>query len=70
MTNKQVNCFECKFHFITHDAARPYGCRKFGFKGKFLPSRIVFETSGTKCAYHTGKGPQRRSRSLTGMNGR
>jgi hypothetical protein len=70
MADNRVNCFECQHHFITHDPARPYGCRKFGFKGQFLPSRTVFETTGMKCAYHQAKGLQRRSQSSTGMNGR
>ena len=42
MAQIQPNCFECKYHFITHQPKRPYGCRRFGFKGPFLPSRMVF----------------------------
>lgn len=58
---KPPNCFECKFHFITHERGRPYGCQKFGFKGQFLPSRHVFEATGMKCAYfQSGKAPVRR----------
>ncbi len=70
MATKQPNCFECRHHFITHEPQRPYGCRRFGFKGPFLPSRMVFQETGMKCAYHetsrqpdTGRGP-------TGSNGR
>ena len=33
MAQIQPNCFECKYHFITHQPKRPYGCRRFGFKG-------------------------------------
>ena len=52
---KPPNCFECIFHFITHERGRPYGCQKFGFKGQFLPSRHVFEATGMKCAYFDAK---------------
>ena len=51
MAQIQPNCFECKYHFITHQPKRPYGCRRFGFKGPFLPSRMVFQETGMKCAY-------------------
>ena len=64
---KQPNCFDCVHHYITHEPRHPYGCRRFGFKGPFLPSRTVFLETGMKCAYHQTKGPQRRSRSSTGM---
>lgn len=50
-----VNCYECQHHFITHDKKKPYGCRAFGFKGPMLPSRTVFATTGTECAYFTLK---------------
>ena len=52
MSETQPNCFECRFHFITHQPTRPYGCRRFGFKGPFLPSRTVFQETGMKCAYY------------------
>ena len=70
MATTQPNCFECRHHFITHEPKRPYGCRRFGFKGPFLPSRMVLQETGMKCAYYeasrrpdTGRGP-------TGSNGR
>tara|TARA_Y200000002_G_scaffold172833_1_gene142611 strand:- start:287 stop:421 length:135 start_codon:yes stop_codon:yes gene_type:complete len=30
---------------------RPWGCKKFGFTSKTLPSLEVFMTTGTECAY-------------------
>ncbi|MBL6783239.1 MAG: uracil-DNA glycosylase [Alphaproteobacteria bacterium] len=50
-----VNCYACQHHFITHDKKKPYGCRAFGFKGPMLPSRTVFMTTGTECAYFKQK---------------
>ena len=70
MTASQPNCFECRHHFITHEPARPYGCRRFGFKGPFLPSRMVFQETGMKCAYYeSGRQPEK-GRGPTGSNGR
>ena len=70
MSETQPNCFECRFHFITHQPTRPYGCRRFGFKGPFLPSRTVFQETGMKCAYYDARlGPSKDGTPI-GSNGR
>jgi len=46
-----VRCHGCTHFFITHEIRHPYGCNKFGFKAKKMPSQLVFETSGIQCAY-------------------
>ena len=63
-----TNCFDCKHHFITHEKSRPYGCRRFGFKGPLLPSRVVFQETGMECAYFHGS-QQKKRRGRTGSNG-
>ena len=68
--NKPINCFECRHHFITHEPRRPYGCRRFGFKGPFLPSRTVFQETGTKCAYYTPQEKPMTGARPSGSNGR
>jgi hypothetical protein len=50
-----VNCYGCQHHFITHDKNKPYGCRAFAFKGPMLPSRTVWNVTGTECAYFKQK---------------
>lgn len=55
LANKIVRCHGCKYFFITHERNRPYGCVKFGFKGKKLPATIVMETTGTQCAYRLAR---------------
>jgi hypothetical protein len=70
MAQIQPNCFECKYHFITHQPKRPYGCRRFGFKGPFLPSRMVFQETGMKCAYYEASRRADHGRGPTGSNGR
>ena len=37
--------------FITYKKERPWGCKKFGFISKFIPSSEVFSTTGIECAY-------------------
>ena len=68
--DSMANCFDCKFHFITHEPRRPYGCRRFGFKGPFLPSLTVFQETGMKCAYYTEGNPPEKGQKLRGSNGR
>ena len=70
MASNQPNCFECRHHFITHEPKRPYGCRRFGFKGPFLPSRMVFQETGMKCAYYESSRRPDTERGPTGSNGR
>jgi len=70
MTGTQPNCFECRFHFITHQPSHPYGCRRFGFKGPHLPSRTVFLETGMKCAYYEPSKKPVKGRRPTGSNGR
>ncbi|HCD50164.1 MAG: hypothetical protein CNE91_07195 [SAR116 cluster bacterium MED-G04] len=48
---KEKGCMGCVHFFITHDRQRPYGCRKFNFKGPFMPVLTVRQSSGTDCAY-------------------
>ena len=38
-------------YFVTYGRNRPYGCAKFGFKTKSLPSQVVIESTGMQCAY-------------------
>ena len=53
--NKKVTCHGCKYFFITHRKQRPWGCKKFGFISKFIPSLEVFSTTGMECAYRKDK---------------
>ena len=50
-----IRCHGCAYFFITHEARRPYGCKKFGFKAQKLPATIVIETTGTQCAYRKAR---------------
>ena len=56
--NTTVRCHGCRYFFITHEPRRPYGCRKFGFKGKMLPAKTVIEATGTQCAYRSARPSQ------------
>lgn len=47
----RVTCHGCRHFRISHDAAKPWQCMKFGFKSKELPAWLVFASTGTECAY-------------------
>jgi hypothetical protein len=51
----KITCYNCLYYFVTHEKNRPWGCKKFGFKSKFLPSQEVFKATGTDCAYYLQK---------------
>ena len=53
--NKKITCHGCNYFFITHRKQRPWGCKKFGFISKFIPSLEVFSTTGMECAYRKEK---------------
>ena len=46
-----TTCNQCIYLFITHDPRRRWGCKKFGFISKILPSLEVSMTTGMECAY-------------------
>jgi hypothetical protein len=54
MKNK-INCFACKFYYVTWDRNHPHGCRAMGFKGKEIPSMTVLKTTGDKCRFYEEK---------------
>ena len=49
-------CLQCRSYFITHDPAKPYGCRALGFKSSRNPARVVYESSGIQCQLFIPKG--------------
>jgi hypothetical protein len=60
----QVRCHGCAHYFVTYDRNRPYGCAKFGFKTKSLPSPIVVESTGMQCAYRINRSATNQGRKL------
>jgi len=67
----RLSCKGCIHFFITYDAKRPWGCHKFGFKGKILPALTVYQSTGMQCAYFEqkpsfGQGLSRKRRGQTG----
>ena len=53
--NRQIICGKCESFFVTHNKYKPWGCKRFGFKSQYLPSQVVFSTTGTNCAYFIKK---------------
>lgn len=46
---KRINCFKCKYFYITWDKKNPKGCSYFNFKSKQLPSIVVRKTTNENC---------------------
>ena len=44
-----ADCWQCRHHYITHDAGFPYGCQAMGFKSRRLPCLEVLAASGHPC---------------------
>ncbi|MFA6700006.1 MAG: uracil-DNA glycosylase [Thiomicrospira sp.] len=44
-----IDCFKCRYFYITWEAQHPRGCKAFGFKTTRMPSQVVEETSGKPC---------------------
>ena len=46
--NNKIKCHGCINFYITFKKERPWGCKKFGFISKFMPSTEVYNTTGTE----------------------
>ncbi|MCM3705454.1 uracil-DNA glycosylase [Cytobacillus firmus] len=49
MSSQKIDCFKCKYFYVTWDRNHPKGCRAFQFKTSQLPSLEVFRASGNPC---------------------
>jgi hypothetical protein len=49
LNKNKIRCLDCEHYFITWDSSYPYGCRKVGFKSKYVPRTAVFEMSDMNC---------------------
>ncbi len=56
MMAKRVDCFKCKYFYVTWDQRFPKGCRAFEFKTARLPSMEVLRASGQPCMRFERKG--------------
>ena len=46
----RINCFKCKYYYVTWDPKYPKGCKFFGFKSAGPPSATVYASAGAQCA--------------------
>ena len=63
MTQKveRISCHKFKHFYVTWDKSFPYGCKVMGFKGRIIPSLMVFQASGKSCmAYEEKPGSTRK----------
>jgi hypothetical protein len=43
-------CLDCRHFYVTWDARFPRGCRAYGVASRELPSVVVLQATGQKCA--------------------
>lgn len=55
MKEAKVDCYKCKFYYVTWDRNFPKGCKAFQFKGRALPSLEVKKASGQQCLRYIPK---------------
>jgi len=55
MKENKVDCYKCKFYYVTWDRNFPKGCKAFQFKGRTLPSLEVKKASGQECLRYIPK---------------
>jgi hypothetical protein len=51
----EINCFTCRYFYITHDQNFPYGCKAVGFKSRLMPSKEMYVNSGIECQLYEEK---------------
>ncbi len=56
-----MNCFKCKYFFISWDRDQPNGCKAYGFKSPQSPSLVVKKSSGSDCKLFAAKPDKRKS---------
>lgn len=60
-----INCAFCEYYFVTHEAGRPWGCKRFGFKSSILPNYAVKNETGIECAYFKLKKVRKSDRKMS-----
>ncbi|NBT41328.1 MAG: hypothetical protein EBT20_12820 [Alphaproteobacteria bacterium] len=50
-TPPRLDCRGCRHFMVTHQMAKPWACRRFGFRSKNIPAQVVYATTGMECAY-------------------
>lgn len=45
----KIDCFKCRYFYITWEKDFPYGCKAMKFKTKNMPSMVVHQSSGIGC---------------------
>lgn len=49
MQKGQIDCFKCRYFYVTWDPKFPRGCKAYQFKTAMLPSADVLRASGNVC---------------------
>ena len=46
---EMIDCYKCKYYYVTWDKHFPHGCKAMKFKSKQFPSTVVFVSSNKEC---------------------
>ncbi|MCL4457163.1 MAG: uracil-DNA glycosylase [Nitrospirae bacterium] len=49
MKISKIDCFKCRYFYITWEKDFPYSCKAMKFKTKNMPSMVVHQSSGIEC---------------------
>ena len=55
IVKNKINCWNCKYFYISWHPTMPYACRAFGFKSKNIPSLEVLSADGRLCKAYNSK---------------
>jgi len=48
-TQEKQDCYKCSHFYVTWEKNLPNGCRLYGIKTKYFPSKVVLSSTGTGC---------------------
>ena len=68
-TGKRPNCIKCIHYFVTHNHAKPHGCRAMGFKCMQNPADMVFSSSRMECQLFQAKPTANKNKKGRGGSG-
>lgn len=52
---ERIYCKRCKYFYITWDTRFPNGCKLFNIKTKYMPSALVYQSTGQNCVQYEEK---------------
>ncbi len=51
----RIDCYKCKYYYVTWEKNFPHGCKAMGFKSKQFPAISVYVSSNQDCLLYRNK---------------